>query len=177
MCLSFRDSKMLWRDFTQLVKTPVSCWQLQWFENKSSIICWFSGLPASWCFVREGRRGDFSISSNPFQIHLNFSANTRRIFGSSFVSCIAIVARCLILSDFWWLTHECLDSIAVLCERKCDVLHAFGLKLNLFSHSFLQNLCHEGAYMPWISKPLACNPISPDEYEAMPALKTRDDEP
>ncbi|KAK3138726.1 hypothetical protein QOZ80_5AG0372660 [Eleusine coracana subsp. coracana] len=30
---------------------------------------------------------------------------------------------------------------------------------------WLENLCHEGAYMPWISRPLACDPISPDEYE------------
>jgi hypothetical protein len=41
----------------------------------------------------------------------------------------------------------------------------------------LQNLCHEGAYMPWISKPLACNPISPDEYEPTPAVETCEDEP
>ncbi|KAK3135527.1 hypothetical protein QOZ80_5BG0420000 [Eleusine coracana subsp. coracana] len=30
---------------------------------------------------------------------------------------------------------------------------------------WLENLCHEGAYMPWISRPIACDPISPDEYE------------
>jgi len=176
MCLSFRDSKMLWRDFTQLVEKTCFLPTATVFENKTSIICSFSGLPASWCFVREGRRGDFSISSNPFQIHLNFSANTRRIFGSSFVSCIAIVASASFfqISGDWPMNAW---TVAVLCERKCDVLHAFGLKLNLFSFFFLQNLCHEGAYMPWISKPLACNPISPDEYEPMPALKTHKDEP
>uniref|UniRef100_A0A0E0HEP1 Uncharacterized protein n=1 Tax=Oryza nivara TaxID=4536 RepID=A0A0E0HEP1_ORYNI len=31
--------------------------------------------------------------------------------------------------------------------------------------SDLNNLCHEGAYMPWIDKPLACNPIDADDYE------------
>lgn len=30
---------------------------------------------------------------------------------------------------------------------------------------WLENLCHEGAYMPWISKPLPWNPISPEDYE------------
>lgn len=55
------------------------------------------------------------------------------------------------------------------CDKRLSLLRKFFF--------WLENLCHEGAYMPWISKPLACNPISPDEYEAMPALKTLDDEP
>ncbi|CAL5039119.1 unnamed protein product [Urochloa decumbens] len=42
---------------------------------------------------------------------------------------------------------------------------------------WLENLCHEGAYMPWISRALACNPISPDEFEPRPAPETREDEP
>lgn len=37
-------------------------------------------------------------------------------------------------------------------------------KVKFYSHFIQQNLCHEGAYMPWISKPLACNPISRDGW-------------
>ncbi|XP_066373792.1 uncharacterized protein [Miscanthus floridulus] len=55
------------------------------------------------------------------------------------------------------------------CDKRLSLLRKFFF--------WLENLCHEGAYMPWISKPLACNPISPDEYEPMPALKTHEDEP
>ncbi|KAL6848564.1 hypothetical protein ACP4OV_021590 [Aristida adscensionis] len=40
---------------------------------------------------------------------------------------------------------------------------------------WLENLCHEGAYMPWISKPLACNPISTDDYEPGPHVENCQD--
>ncbi|OEL34306.1 hypothetical protein BAE44_0004673 [Dichanthelium oligosanthes] len=55
------------------------------------------------------------------------------------------------------------------CDERLSLLRKFFF--------WLENLCHEGSYMPWISKPLACNPISPDEYEPTPALETRKDEP
>ncbi|KAF0922645.1 hypothetical protein E2562_001050 [Oryza meyeriana var. granulata] len=42
-------------------------------------------------------------------------------------------------------------------ERKLCLLRKFFF--------WLENLCHEGAYMPWIDKPLACNPIDADDYE------------
>uniref|UniRef100_A0A0A9CYC6 Uncharacterized protein n=1 Tax=Arundo donax TaxID=35708 RepID=A0A0A9CYC6_ARUDO len=38
---------------------------------------------------------------------------------------------------------------------------------------WLENLCHEGAYMPWIPKTLACNPISTEEYEPTHPLQMR----
>nr|CAB3470727.1 unnamed protein product [Digitaria exilis] len=36
------------------------------------------------------------------------------------------------------------------CDERLSLLRKFFF--------WLENLCHEGAYMPWISKPLACNP-------------------
>ncbi|CAN6216489.1 unnamed protein product [Urochloa humidicola] len=50
------------------------------------------------------------------------------------------------------------------CDERLNLLRKFFF--------WLENLCHEGAYMPWISKALACNPISPDEYEPRPAPET-----
>lgn len=54
------------------------------------------------------------------------------------------------------------------CDERLSLLRKFFF--------WLENLCHEGAYMPWISKALACNPISPDEYEQTPTLETCEDE-
>uniref|UniRef100_A0A0D9WGP9 Uncharacterized protein n=1 Tax=Leersia perrieri TaxID=77586 RepID=A0A0D9WGP9_9ORYZ len=42
-------------------------------------------------------------------------------------------------------------------ERKLCLLRKFFF--------WLENLCHQGAYMPWIDKPLACNPIDADDYK------------
>ncbi|KAJ1259677.1 hypothetical protein BS78_10G174200 [Paspalum vaginatum] len=52
-------------------------------------------------------------------------------------------------------------------------------RLSLLRQLFfwLENLCHEGAYMPWIPKPLPWNPISPDEYDPTAALRTHEHEP
>ncbi|KAL6610244.1 hypothetical protein ACP70R_040213 [Stipagrostis hirtigluma subsp. patula] len=53
------------------------------------------------------------------------------------------------------------------CDERLKLLRKFFF--------WLENLCHEGAYMPWISKPLACNPISPDEFEPTPTLEMSQD--
>jgi len=55
------------------------------------------------------------------------------------------------------------------CDERLSLLRKFFF--------WLENLCHEGAYMPWISKPLACNPILPDEYEPTPTVETCKDDP
>ncbi|VAH07610.1 unnamed protein product [Triticum turgidum subsp. durum] len=49
--------------------------------------------------------------------------------------------------------------------KQIDTADTNERRLNLLRKFFfwLENLCHDGAHMPWIPKALACNPIAPDD--------------
>ncbi|XP_073000347.1 uncharacterized protein [Typha latifolia] len=56
--------------------------------------------------------------------------------------------------------------------RQINSSDCYG-RLSLLRKFFfwLKNLCHEGAFMPWLSKPLSCDPIAADECEIVVPLK------